>query len=85
MNQWRSITSNRFVLNIVKGHKLQLRCPPPLFHKFKWLKIKTATLHDPIIQKKVNELLDKGAIEPFTGGDRFYFNVFEVPRHTGDL
>ena len=29
LDQWRSITSNRFVLNMVRGHHLQLRsCPP---------------------------------------------------------
>ena len=33
-DQWRSITSNRFVLNMVQGHHLQLRFPPPLFHNF---------------------------------------------------
>ena len=29
-DQWRSITSNRFVLNMVWGHHLQLRSHPPL-------------------------------------------------------
>ena len=30
-DQWRSITCNRFVLNMVGGHHLQLRSHPPLF------------------------------------------------------
>ena len=30
-DQWKSITSNRFVLNMVWGHHLQLRSHPPLF------------------------------------------------------
>ena len=33
-DQWRSITSNRFVLNMVWGHYLQLRSCPPLFCNF---------------------------------------------------
>ena len=33
-DQWRSITSNRYVLNMVQGHHLQLRTCPPLFHDF---------------------------------------------------
>ena len=33
--QWRSITSNRFVLNMVWGHHLQLRSHPPLFCDFR--------------------------------------------------
>ena len=33
-DQWRSITSNRFVLNMVWGHNLQLRSHPPLFCNF---------------------------------------------------
>ena len=33
-DQQRSITSNRFVLNVVWGHHLQLRSHPPLFRDF---------------------------------------------------
>ena len=33
-DQWRSIISNRFVLNMVWDHHLQLRSHPPLFHSF---------------------------------------------------
>ena len=33
-DQWRSITSNRFVFNMVQGHHLQLQSWPPLFHSF---------------------------------------------------
>ena len=52
-NQWRSITSNRFVLNTVKGHHLQHRCHPLLFCNLKQFNIKTAIAHCPIIQKEV--------------------------------
>ena len=38
-----------------------------------------------IIQKEVDELLAKGAIEPSSGGAGFYSNVFVVPKHTGGL
>ena len=34
LDQWRSITSNRFVLNMVQGHHIQLRSCPTLFHNF---------------------------------------------------
>ena len=37
----------------------------------------------PIIQKEVDELLAKGAIEPSSGGASFYSSVFVVPMHTG--
>ena len=33
-DQWRSITSSRFVVNMVQGHHLQLMSCPPLFHNF---------------------------------------------------
>ena len=33
-DQWQSITSNRFVLNMVQGYHLQLRSHPPLFCNF---------------------------------------------------
>ena len=45
--QWRSITSNRFVLNMVWGHHLQLRSHPPLFHDFRHFNIKVAAAHHP--------------------------------------
>ena len=39
-DQWRSITSNSFVLNMVWGHHLQLRSHPPLFHDFQHFSVK---------------------------------------------
>ena len=85
LDQWRSITSNRFVLNMVWGHHLQLRSHPPLFHNFWHFNVKAAAAHHPVIQKEVDELLAKGAIEPSSGGVSFYSSVFVVPKHTGGL
>ena len=50
-DQWRSIASNSFVLNVVRGHDLQLYCCTPLIHNFRWFNIKPATADNPIIQK----------------------------------
>ena len=85
LDQWRSITSNRFVLNMVRGHHLQLRSHPPLFHNFWHFNVKAAAAHHPVIQKEVDELLAKGAIEPSSGGAGFYSSVFVVPKCTGGL
>ena len=52
-DQWRSITSNRFVLNMVWVHHLQLQSCLPLFHNFQQFNIKVTTNHHPIIQKEV--------------------------------
>ena len=52
-DQWRSITSNRFVLNMVQGHHLQLRSHSPLFHDFQCFNVKVAAAHLPVIQKEV--------------------------------
>ena len=84
LDQWRSITSNRFVHNMVQGHHLQLRSCPPLSCNFWQFSVKVAAAHHPIIQE-VDELLSKGAIEPSFGGDGFYSSVFVVPKHTGGL
>ena len=84
-NQWRSITSNRFVLNMVRGHHLQRRSHPPLFHNFWHFNVMVPAAHHPVIQKEVDELLAKGAIEPSSGGASFYSSVFVVPKHTGGL
>ena len=81
-DQWRSITSNRFVPNMVQGHHHQLWSCPPLFHNFWQFNVKGATTHHPLIQKEVDELLAKGAIEPSSGSAVFYSSIFVVPRHT---
>ena len=85
LDQWRSITSNRFVLNMVWDHHLQLRSHPPLFRNFWHFNVKVPAAHHPVIQKEVDELLAKGAIEPSSGGAGFYSSVFVVPKHTGGL
>ena len=84
-DQWRSITSNRFVLNMVWGHHLQLRSHPPLFPTFWQFNAKAAAAHHPIIQKEFDELLAKGAIEWSSGGAGFYSSMFVAPKYTGDL
>ena len=84
-DQWRSITSNRFVLNIVWGHYLQHRSHPPLFHDFQHFNVKVAAAHHPVIQKEVDELLAKRAIEPSSRGAGFYSSMFVVPKCTGGL
>ena len=84
-DQLRSITSNRFVLNMVWGHHLQLRSHPPLFHDFQHFNVKVPAAHHPVIQKEVDELLAKGAIEPSSSGAGFYSSMFVVPKHTQGL
>ena len=85
LDQWRSITSNRFVLNIVWGHHLQLRSCIALFRDFWHFNVKAAAAHHPVIQKEVDELLAKGAIEPSSRDTGFYSSMFVVPKHTGGL
>ena len=82
--QW-NIISNRFNLNRVQGHHLQLMSHPSLFHKFKWFNIKAAAVHQPMIQKEVDELLARRAIELSSGGANFYSSVFVVPKHIDGL
>ena len=84
-DQWRSITSNRFVLNMLQDHHLQLISCPPLFRDFWHFNVKAAVAHHPVIQKEVEELLAKGAIEPSSGGTGFNSSIFVVPQHTGGL
>ena len=64
LDQWRSITSKRYVLNTVKGHHHQLRCCPLLFCNYRQFNIKAALAHHPIIYREVDELLAKGTIDP---------------------
>ena len=85
LDQWRSTTSNRLVHKMSKGHHLQFRLHPLLFHNFKLFNIKAAMAHHPLIQKEADEPLSKGAIEPATGSVGFYSNVFVVLKCIGGL
>ena len=49
LDQWRSITSNRFVFNMVQGHHLQLMSHPSLFCNFWQSSVKLTAAHHPII------------------------------------
>ena len=44
------------MLNIARGHHLQLRCQSLLFCNFRWFSIKVAMAYHPIIQKEVDEI-----------------------------
>ena len=70
---------------MVRGHHLQLESHPPLLWEFWQFNVKVAAAHHPVIQKEVDELLAKGAIEPSSGGAGFYSSMFVVPKHTGGL
>ena len=70
---------------MVWGHHLQLKSHPPLFRNFSHFNVKAVAAHHPVIQKEVDELLAKGAIEPSSGGAGFYSSMFVVPRHTGGV
>ena len=67
------------------GHHLQLRSYPPLFSDFWRFNVKAAAAHHLVIQKEVDELLAKGAIETSSSGTGFYSSVFVVPKRTGGL
>ena len=56
---------------MVQDHHLQLRYHPPCFCNFKQFNINATLAHYPTIQKEVDELLVKDAIEPLTGGAGF--------------
>ena len=85
LDQWRSMTLNSFVVNMVQGHHLQLTLHPTLFHSFWHFNVKAPASHHPVIQKEVDELLAKGVIEPSSGGASFFSSVFGVPKCTGGL
>ena len=67
---------SRFVLHMVKGWQLQLRCCSPLFYNFRQFNVKTTHPNHPINQE-MGELLAKGAIEPCTGG-AMYIPTFKM-------
>ena len=51
LDQWKSITSNRCVLSMVKGLHLQLRFHPLLFHNIKQLPLRLLQLIIPFFRE----------------------------------
>ena len=70
---------------MIWGHHIQLRSHPPLFCDFWCFNVKVASAHHHVIQKEVDELLAKGAVEASMGGAGFYSSMFVVPNCTGGL
>ena len=66
-----STSYSRFVLNVVKGHHIQLRYHLSLLHNFKHFIIMAAIIHYPIIHEEVDKLLAEGAIQTSTGSAGF--------------
>ena len=64
------------MLNVVQGHHLQLRSHPPLFSDFQHFNVKVGAAHYPVIQREVDELLAKGAIEPSSQSAGFYSSLY---------
>ena len=85
LDQWRSIPSNRFVLNMVWGSPSFATVPSSLVPKLLVVKFQGSCSHHPNIQKEVDELLSKGTNEPSSGVAGFYSSMFVVPKHTGGL
>ena len=56
-----------------------------MFCNFWQFNVKVAAGHHPIIQKEVDDLLAKGAIEPSSDGAGFYSIMFVVPKCIGGL
>ena len=61
---------------MVKSTIFSLGVILPYFGIVRKFDINATPAQDPIIQKEVDELLAKGAIEPSTGGASFYSSIF---------
>ena len=81
IEQWKSITSDPAVLEIVTGVNIPFRCVP-------FLKVTTKTVPElyPLLEQKVQNLLEKGAIceVPFCE-DGFYSRLFVIPKRDGSM
>ena len=63
-----NMTSNRFVLSIVKDRHLHIRYNHSLVYNYKRFIIKAAVAHHPVIKEEIDELLTKDTIWPSNVG-----------------
>ena len=81
---WRGITTDPWILEAVKGYRLELASQP--YQLFTPSPINFSDSESAVVQSEIQTLLDKGAIEhvEYTQGE-FISTLFLVPTKSGDL
>lgn len=86
LKEWEQITQDQWVLSVIKeGYKLEFNQIPP-FLGVKETHVNAKNLN--ILQKEINSLLEKNAIEIVPENIRqtgFYSTLFVVPKKNGEL
>ena len=85
LDQWKALHPTGLCLIWFGATIFSLDPVLPCSVTFWHFNVKAAAAHHPVIQKEVDELLAKGAIEPSSGGAGFYSSVFVVPKCTRGL
>ena len=83
-HQWSKVTTNKWVLNVVKeGYKLQFDPDPPPPRPF--THFSHSHKSSSIIRLLIQDYLSKGAIKVVdVQPDQYVSRIFEVPKKTGD-
>ena len=84
IHQWRQVTSNKWILNVVEnGYKLQFDPDPPPPRPF--VRTSYSPSSSSIIRTLLIDYMDKGAIMVVDiRPDQYVSRIFEVPKKTGD-
>ena len=84
IHQWRQVTSNSWILNVVEyGYKLQFDPDPPPPRPF--VRTSYSPSSSSIIRTLLVDYMDKGAIMVVDiRPDQYVSRIFEVPKKTGD-
>jgi hypothetical protein len=85
LDKWQDITTDKFVLQAIRGHKLELVGRPPLTlpHRLLRNKERLGRLHQKLLDMEIADLLKKKAIEPASRGPGFFSKIFLVPKKDG--
>lgn len=79
---WKSITSDKVVLDLVEGISLEFISQPPI-QSFIPPPYKLDPSHVDVIDKEVQKLIDRGFVSEICAGFKFISNVFVVPKSNG--
>ena len=83
ISAWASLDPPSYVKQAISGHCLSLNSKPPLVLPLPSMETVTTKKQSLPIQKAVNDLLRKHAIEPAPVNRGFYSRLFTVPKKDG--
>ena len=85
LGAWRALNPPHFVMESIQGHYLNFKSRPPLVQANPSLETLARGPSGASLADAIDDLLEKGAIEPAQANPGFYSRLFTVPKKDGSV